>query len=63
MAYNDSLKFIHRFFFLELIPNFEKCGGFEEVDENVEYRKREDEFNIYTLFSSLTPLLDLLLSF
>jgi len=28
------------------------AGGFEEVDENVEYEEREDEFDIVRVFSS-----------
>jgi hypothetical protein len=28
------------------------AGGFEEVDENVEYEEREDEFDIVRIFSS-----------
>ena len=27
------------------------AGGFEEVDENVEYEEREDEFDIVRIFS------------
>jgi COMPASS component SWD1 len=26
------------------------AGGFEEIDENVEYEEREDEFDIVSLF-------------
>ena len=36
-------------------PNPERwgafAGGFEEVDENVEYEEREDEFDIVSFFS------------
>jgi len=34
------------------------AGGFEEVDENVEYEEREDEFDIVRVFFPVMPNLD-----
>lgn len=42
-------------------PNPERwgafAGGFEEVDENVEYEEREDEFDIVSVFHYYIHLL------
>jgi hypothetical protein len=47
-------------------PNPERwgafAGGFEEVDENVEYEEREDEFDIVSVFHYHIHLLELIFS-